>query len=566
MPVDKNKQLEVYIGRLAEDFSFFGEELWQEIGLPPFAEHQKQIGHWLQDGPRRRGVRAFRGASKTWVTLAYCLWRLFVNPNERILLVSKSEKNSKDSLFMIRRWISQVPWLQHLSPDRRGGQRDSAVMFDVGPAENDRTPSFAAASVTGQITGRRASIILGDDCETSENTLTIEMRDRLREQVKEFENILIPGGDIIMLGTPHHKESLYDKLVDGGYVFRCWPCRLPTADELTDDLAPELAQRLAEGEAVGSPVWPERFTTDELTEREASEGRSTFMMQYMMLTHLGGGVQYPLQLKDLIVFPVAREEAPLTITWGQTNDRGGTTRCEEIPSLGFGTDGLYSPIMYSKDWGKYTGSKMWIDPAGRGADKTAYAIVSHLNGNLFVKDVGGLDGGYSPDVLEHLVVLAKKHMVREIFVESNFGMDMFVSLIEPVIMKHLVRRGDTEDLPDGWGASIEGVHTSGQKEVRIIQSLEPVMNQHRLIMHPDVAMNQELQRQMVTITRDRNCLRHEDEVEALAMCVKQWTDVLNQDQSVSAERQRERKTEERLRAHYVELGLEPAGSPRWFKH
>lgn len=561
-----SRQLEEYIGRLASDFSFFGAELWREIGLPDFAQHQKEIGLWLQSGPRRRGVRAFRGASKTWVTLGYCLWRLFVNPNERVLLVSKSEKNSRDSLFMIRRWISQVPWLQHLAPDRKGGQRDSATMFDVGPSDNDRTPSFAAASVTGQITGRRATVIVGDDTETSENTLTIEMRDRLREQVKEFENVLIPGGDIVMLGTPHHKESLYDKLIEAGYIFRAWPARLPTADELTDDLAPELRERLESGDEPGAPVWPERFTDDELREREASEGRSTFMMQYMMLTHLGGGLQYPLQLKDFMIFPVARDEAPRTITWGQTNDRGGTTRCEEIPSLGFGTDGFFSPIMYSSDWEPYSGTKMWIDPAGRGADKTAYAIISHLNGNLFVKSCGGLDGGYSQDVLEELAGLARLHAAREIYCESNFGMDMFVSLFEPVLRRYFVPRGADDAWPDGWGASVEGVATRGQKELRIIQALEPPLNQHRIVMHPDVASNQELQRQMVSITSDRNCLRHEDEVEALAMCVKMWTDVLNQDQTVTAERQRERFMEEKLRQQYEELGLIAAGGVRWMEH
>ena len=120
--------IEKYVALLASDFPFFLEQLWQAVNLPALAPHQKQIGAWLQHGPRRRGVRAFRGAAKTWCTIGYCLWRLFKDPNERILLVSKSEKHSKDSLYMARKWIGTVPFLQHMVPDRAEGQRDLSLI------------------------------------------------------------------------------------------------------------------------------------------------------------------------------------------------------------------------------------------------------------------------------------------------------------------------------------------------------------------------------------------------------------------------------------------------------
>jgi len=557
------KQLEAYVGRLATDFPFFSQELWDAIEMPELAEHQRQMAVWLQEGPRRRGIRAFRGASKTWVTLAYCLWKLFCDPNERILMVSKSEKHSRQSLFMVRRWISQVPWLQHLQPDTRGGQRDSATQFDVGPAPNDRTPSFTAAAIQSQITGVRSSCIVSDDVESPTNTVSLEQRERLRELVKEYENIIIPSGDIIYLGTPHHQESLYDKLAESGYVFRAWPARLPGPEEMIRDLAPELQERLSEGDPVGASVWPERFTETDLMEREAAEGRSTFLMQYMMVTHVGDGNQYPLRLTDLVVFPVQRDKAPLTIAWGQTNDRGGTTRCEDIRSLGFGTDGFFSPIMYDSDWSGYTGTKMWIDPSGRGADKTAYAIVGHLNGTLYVKAVGGFDGGYSAKVLEGLAYQAKLHNVREIYIEDNFGQGMFAQLFAPVLQRHFVEESD--EYPKGWGATIDGVRVSGQKEIRIITALEPVMNQHKLVFHPDVARNEELQRQMTRITRMRHCLKHDDELEALAMCVKQWEESMATDPERGASRHREDEIERLLNEQYAAMGKTRVG-PRWFQH
>ena len=554
---DVNDEVYAYIERLHDDFEFFLEQLWAEIGLPEIAQHQREIARWLQAGPRRRGIRAFRGASKTFVTLGYAVWRLFRNKNERVLVISKSEKHSKDSLYMVRKWIGQVRWLQHMAPDRKAGQRDSATKFDIGPADNDRTPSFTAASITGQITGSRASLIIGDDIESMQNSMTLEMRDRLRNEVTELDNIIIPGGDVIFLGTPFHQESLYDKMAESGYTFRCWPARLPRQEEITDDLAPELRERLLRGEAAGTPVWPSRFDEEELSDREASEGRSLFAMQYMLLTKLTDGLEYPLKLSDLVVFPVQVDQAPMSIAWGTTNDRGGTTRLEEIPSLGFGSDGFFAPIMYSKDWAAYSGVKMWIDPSGRGADKTGYAIVAELNGRLFCLDVGGLSGGYSPDTLADLATLARDHGVREVFVEDNFGQGMFVELFRGILHDHF-----TED----WGCSIDTIRVSGQKELRIISALEPLMNQHRLVIPPAVAQNQELQRQITRLTRERNCLKHDDEVESLAMAVRMWQDQVGHNPEQTADRRRKERLEDQLREHYAAMGLGWHQKPRWFEH
>ena len=412
----------------------------------------------------------------------------------------------------------------------------------------------------------RGSVIIADDCETPVNSMTQDMRERLRHQVAEFENVLIPGGDIVFLGTPASKDSLYDYLMDTEvYRFKSWPARFPKSGEVVRDTAEEVLAAIEKNsEVIGTSTWPERFDDEELAVREASEGRTIFQMQFMMRC-TGDDLQCPLKLRDLIVHPCDRNKAPISIVWGTNNDRGGSTRCEEIRSLGFDGDALYSPIMFDSEWAAYSGTKMWIDPSGRGADSTGYCVISHLFGKLYCKACGGLPGGYSTGVLEELSLIAKAHDAREIYVESNFGMDMFVELLSPVLRRHFVPRG-SEEMPEGWGATVEGVRTSGQKEVRICNALEPLLGSHRLIIDPSVAANEDLQSQLVSITRDRNSLKHEDELEALAMCVKMWEDVLQADPAVSAQQQREQWIEDKLRAHYEELGLVGPQRPRWFQH
>ena len=561
---DQNHEITQYVERLATDFEFFAEQLWEQIELPDLARHQRQMARWLQNGPRRRGILAFRGASKTWVTLAYTCWLLFRDPDTRILLVSKSEKHSKDSLFMVRRWIGTVPFLQHLAPDVKAGQRDSATKFDVGPAKDDRTPSFTAAGSGGMITGMRSHAIIADDCESNINTLTREQRDKLRELVKEFDNILIPGGDIVFLGTPHHQESLYDKLMDSGYDFKAWPARYPGGDwPDLPHLADELREDLTAGTAQpGDSTWPTRFDDQELLEREASEGRSTFGMQYQMLTSVGDGLQYPLKLQDFMVMPVNRDRAPMTVAWGRTNDRGGSTRLEDIPSLGFGSDGWYAPIRYDEDWANYATTKMWIDPSGSGADSTSYSIISYLGGYLWCHACQGLPGGYSLETLSELARAAREFRVREIVCEANFGQAMFTSLMEPVLQRHFIPQG-TEGCEEGWACTIDSQRVSGQKELRIIQAIEVATGSRRVILDPRVAANQELQKQIVSITRDRNCLKHDDEVEALAMGIKLYEEYLAVDPNRAAARMKEQNMEDQLREHYAAMGLTSSEGPSW---
>ena len=551
-----NDKTQEYLQKLATDFPFFLEQLWIEIGMPSIPRHHIEIAKYLQTGARRRGVLAWRGAAKTWITIAYCLWRLFTNAaTERITYVSKSERAAKESLYLARKWLGQARFLQHLVPDRATGARDSALMFDVAGTEPDRTPSFCAYGITGQITGSRSTCVIGDDIETSENTLTMDMRRRLKDQVAEFENILIPGGDIIYLGTPHHEETVYEALMNGGYAMKAWPVSHPGSEGVSCPLGDMYAD-MEEGEL----AWPERFNKEEMAARESAEGRSKYSMQYLLRWKLGEDTKTPLRLSDIIVFAMQPTQAPASIAWGKTNSAGQTTRCEDIISLGFVDDCYHAPIMFDKEWQPYTGIRMWVDPSGKGTDETAIAVVAHLNGYLWVLHIDGMAGGYSSQVIEKIAQIAKTHHVDTMYVEDNFGQGMMVELLQPAVNR---LANDTDNAGEEiWGCSIETVRVSGQKEIRIIETLEPILNQHRLIMHPTVAADKTLQRQLTRLTRLRGCLDHDDRVEALAMACKMWKQDMAHDPDIAAQKSREKW----ILAKIKEMNGSNNTDNRWFKH
>src|SRR5690606_25416289 len=110
----------------------------------------------------------------SFITMAFALWTLYVDPQAKVLVVSGSLKRSAAFTFQALALIREMPLLRHLTPGPN--QRQSSTMFDVGPARPDQSSSFMAAGITGQIVGFRANLIIGDDVETNTNSLTVDMR------------------------------------------------------------------------------------------------------------------------------------------------------------------------------------------------------------------------------------------------------------------------------------------------------------------------------------------------------------------------------------------------------
>jgi hypothetical protein len=51
-----------------QDFRVFLTMVWRHLNLPDPTPVQLDIAHWLQHGPRRKIIEAFRGVGKSWIT------------------------------------------------------------------------------------------------------------------------------------------------------------------------------------------------------------------------------------------------------------------------------------------------------------------------------------------------------------------------------------------------------------------------------------------------------------------------------------------------------------------
>lgn len=564
LPVAPTGSLEA---RCKADFRVFLTVIWRHLlGNDP-NPIQLDMAYWLQHGPDRAIIMAFRGFSKSWITGAYALWRLYCNPDEKIIVVSGSLLRSLATTNWCLQLIMTVPILAAMQP--KADYRQSSRMFDVGNCIPQQSASFMATGIGGQLPGFRASLIIPDDVETQTNSLTVAGREKNLEAVKEFESILLPGGAIKYLGTPHDIDSLYLSLLrlkdDHGrpvYHARIWPALFPSDEEQKAYgpwLAPYVVHQIGKlgPSCVGHSTMPMRFTDEDLANRRAAMGTSEFRLQFMLdLRSLKG--KYPLRLKDLVVMDLDDNQGPDTVIWGTTKP------LLDLPVMGTDGDFYYGPVEVEKvqylPWNETVG---FIDPSGRGEDETSLSIASELHGRVFWRWLEAWLEGFEETTLVGIAKACVRFRVGRLLVEENFGGGMFVSLLRPVLLrqwedwKEAQRKAGVRE-PEG-GTVIEEVTASGKvfKEKRILSVLEPVTQQHRLVVNKAIIQWDHTSIQGIDgddrrtryawafqyshITAEPKCLGHDDRLESLAGVVTYFAPRLGVDPLGAAQRSREER-------------------------
>ena len=525
---------------LKADFKIFLQALWTQLELPSPTRAQYAIADYLQHGPKRLQIQAFRGVGKSWITGAFVLWTLFNDVEKKIMIISASKERADNMSIFLQKLIIETPWLNHLRP-KNDDARWSRISFDVACSPH-QAPSVKSVGITGQLTGSRADLMILDDIEVPGNSMTELMREKLLQLCTEAESILTPKEDsrIMFLGTPQTVFTVYRKLSERNYRPFVWPARYPRKLSAYEGMiAPQLQADIDNGAEPWDVTDPDRFNNDDLIEREASMGRSNYMLQFMLDTSLSDAEKFPLKMADLVVTSVNPESAPDAVVW--CSDPQNVIK--DLTTVGLPGDYFYSPMQLQGDWEPYTETICSVDPSGRGTDETAAAYISQRNGYLYLHEMRAYRDGYSDKTLLDILRGCKKYNAKTLLIETNFG----DGIVAELFRKHLIQTKQ--------GISIEEVRANVRKEDRIIDSLEPVLNQHRLIVDRsvvewDYSSNQDLPAeerllymlfyQMSRMCREKGAVKHDDRLDCLAQGVKYFTEAL----SISAYEQVKQRRQE----------------------
>lgn len=526
---------------------------WRSLGLPDpsplqydFMEYVNDHRAWRQiqdevkadllngtslgDGARKI-LMAFRGAAKTYVVTVNSVYRLRENPLEEVLVVSATDNYASAISTMAFNMVTKFDWL---APDMApsAAQRQSALSFDVrGARQASKDASFTARGIFGQITGLRSTLILGDDLETPNTSETELKRTQLRHRMSELGGAIIkPGGDIIILGTAQNEQTVYKEYAEEkGYELRIYPIVYPKAEEVSKRygtrLAPFIQGPLTENPLLAGTSTEARFTERDIDKRKVEWGTTEFERQFKMWMDAGSDRLYPLKLKDLIVFEFTppnpatgnKLHLPAQIVWTPLRDqRVRDLQLDALP----GDSAVYAPM--SMDVLLPAEEVICqIDPSGEGDDETTWSIIAGLSGRVFLCHQGSSLEGATEATLASIASDCALWGVSTVKIESNFGQGMMASLLQP----HLKKAGCTAEVVSERARQV-------QKERRIVETLEPLITSHRLVVNSGVFRKdfdityksvEEAKRrfyrltyQLTRLTKAKGALRHDDRVDGLA--------------------------------------------------
>lgn len=556
---------------LAEQYADFRDFAVDGMAFLGFdtTEMQEDIAEYMQNGPRLRMVMAQRGEAKSTLAALYAVWRIIQRPATRVLIVSAGEDQASEVATLVVRLIQTWEILECFRPDRMAGDRTSTSAFDVHYSLKglDKSPSVACVGITSNLPGKRADLLIPDDIESNKNGLTATQRAQLLHLSKEFSSICTHG-DILYLGTPQSKDSIYNTLQGRGFEIRIWPGRYPTEEQeekYAGRLAPFVLERMRANPSLrtgggidgtrGQPSDPGRYSDAELVEKELDKGPEDFQLQYMLDTSLVDAQRQQLRLSDLVVANFSADMLPEVIGW-QAAAKYEVELGQDFPVTM--AKMYYAPPTDCVFVQRPPDVFMYVDPAGGGSDEIGVGVACTLGPYIHVLDVAGLRGGLTPENELELVEIIRRNKVSRIKVESNMGHGLFEISLRAILNKH-------EDLHAVAG-SVVGEYSTGQKERRIIDSLVSPMQRHRVIVHQQVFESDRkygrqhsldkrtgfsLWYQMANITTDRSSLTHDDRLEAVAGAVREFKFVLDQDEHKAAAARKE--------AAYTEFMRDPMG-------
>lgn len=566
---------------LKKNFKNFMYKTWMTLFDNAPTATMYDIGDQLQHGPDRDIVMGFRGLSKSYITVDFAVWALYCDPAEIVLTTSGSGDGAKGNATLAYGMINGFDWLSHMKP--RGTDRSSAQAFDVAGSRHEKSESFAAMSLFGQLTGRRASLIIPDDVETPNTSATESDRNELRRRYAELGGaILKPGGKIKVLGTAQTENTLYTELAtQRGYGLTIYPVVYPrpSVDPAKDEVkkyGPWLSKRVmsevqANPHLAGTSVEPTRFDEADLDARRLEYGSVEFDRQFRLFLDAGAGNTQPLKIRDIPVLEIPLPpigiggvvKVPSELTWSPIPQHA--YQDITVDALN-GDSTVYAPLVPDGiPWQSPEGIILIVDPSGGGSDETAWGILAQHLGRVFLLHHDARLEGFSDATLEAIAADAARFRVTKVWAEKNYGGGMFGSLLKPHLM-------DAAKASQGaWeGCSIEEENAGQvQKEVRIVDTLQAVVTGHRLVIAAETLRkdykagteyasveqakkrNYRLTYQMTRVTKQKGCLPHDDRIDMVASGVAKFIGVLRRQLEEAA-----RENKDLLMAQEVEKLIE----------
>ena len=209
-------------------FAEFSQEF---LDSPIFPHHQSWIDvlegkepSWIHSSMTYEPASAKRllinvppeHAKSTVITVNYCVYRIAMNPNVKITIVSKTQERAKEYLYSIKQRLSHERWakMQAIYGSAGGWKEDAdswkADRIYIARDSTEKDPTVQALGIGGQITGARSDLIILDDVVTTSNAH--EWEKQLLWLQRDVVTRLGDIGKLLIVGTRIAPNDLYREI------------------------------------------------------------------------------------------------------------------------------------------------------------------------------------------------------------------------------------------------------------------------------------------------------------------------------------------------------------------
>ena len=249
----------------ASDLGYFAATTLRGDPTPPYngeflvSEHHEEWSDLVSDH-KRLNVLAPRDHGKTYFfDFAYPIWMATKHPGRDGFIFSATQTQAQRILRDIREEIEDNPALQYLVPGKKERWNDSELKLANGH-------TIYARGFGTKVRGAHPVWIVCDDILNDESAYSEVQRKKQKDYFfSAVVPMCVPGGQIIVVGTPFHSQDLYAEIQEKpAWFFKRYQALFK--DENGEDRA----------------LWPERYSLEYLYwKRDEDVGPIRFAREYL---------------------------------------------------------------------------------------------------------------------------------------------------------------------------------------------------------------------------------------------------------------------------------------------
>jgi hypothetical protein len=438
---------------------------WAEL-LDNFADSEilrvaEQEGR-LQRGSDKRLIinePPFHGKTAT-ISMSYILYRICMNVNIRVILVSKTVDLAKKILFAIKQRLTDPRWSKlqaEFAPpggfNPPGGDNvwRADAIYVAGSSSGEKDPTVQAVGIGGSIYGARTDLTILDDISDLTNAHQFD------KQIDYIEQDLASrgkGAKIVAVGTRTGRRDVYVELAD--------PHRYITGKSPWTRLKQPAVKQYAEDPKDWVTLWPKTHHPLDANQDEGPDADGLYTawdgeaLSFVRSSMSPWRWALIYQQEDSVEDTVFKAEA----VWGSVDRRRKPGVMQETAWGGAGV----------------SRAKLWkiaaMDPAMAGITATMVMSLDRVTRNRWIENAWAKEKPSAQYIREHIFSVTDTYGIDEWVIERN-AFQLFLTQ-DPQITKFLQSRGvllrphysgSNKQDPDFGVASLEPLFGSLEREV-----------------------------------------------------------------------------------------------------